>query len=148
METFMIVLLILLLQVILDAVGDGFRARGWQKIHHFMETIQIAIWLGIAYAIWREWLDFQLYYVWMYVLGRIWLFDFVINPILKEKLLYISKSSFDGVIYYWISRDGNPNKERRWPVTNTALIFKFLAFVWWVAWFFSNRDAIALYFGR
>jgi len=148
METFMIVLLILLVQVILDAVGDGFRVWGWQKLHHSMEGLQLAVWLGLCYCVGKGRLDFQPYYVLMYVLGRIWLFDLVINPIMKQKLFYVSKSSWDGVIYYLISGDGNPNRKRQWPVANFSFIFKFMAFVWWLGWFISNKDTISIFIGK
>ena len=144
----MIMILILLVQVILDAVGDGFRARGWQKIHHTIESVQIGIWLSLLPAIYFGWLDFQWYYIWMYVLGRIWLFDLVINPIMKQKLLYVSKTSWDGVIYYFISGDENPNRKRKWPVKNFSFIFKFMAFVWWIGWFISNKDTLSIFIGR
>ena len=144
----MIMILILLGQVILDAVGDGFRVRGWQRLHHSLESLQIAIWLAILPAIHFGWLDFQWYYIWMYVLGRIWLFDLVINPIMGMKLLYVGKSSWDGAIYYLISGEGNPNRKRQWPVKNFSFIFKFMAFVWWIGWFISNKDTIGIFIGR
>lgn len=139
--------LILLFLVVLDAVGDGFRVRGWQRLHHSMESLQIGVWLSLLPAIHFGWLDFQWYYLLMYVLGRVVLFDFVINPIIKEKLSYISKSSWDGWFYYLISGDGNPNRERQWPVANTAFIFKFIALVWWVSWFISDGNARAIFIG-
>lgn len=145
MEVYKIVLLILLLQVILDAVGDGFRVRKWQKMHHSMESLQLAVWLGLAYSIGKGWLDFQPYYFWMYVLGRIWLFNSVINPIMKQKWLYVSKTSWDGVIYYWISGDGNPDRKRKWPVGNFVFITQVMAFVWWIGWFLSNCDVKAIF---
>jgi hypothetical protein len=148
MEPFMIMILILLGQVILDSVGDGCRARGWQKIHHSIESLQIGIWLSLLPAIYFGWLDFQWYYIWMYVLGRIWLFDLVINPIMKQKLFYVSDTSWDGVIYYLISGDGNPNRKKKWPVENFSFIFKLMAFVWWIGWFISNKDTISIFIGR
>ena len=146
MEAHMIFILVLLFQVVLDAVGDGFRVRGWQKPHHTMESVQIAVWLFLGAAIAKEWVDFQWYYMWMYVLGRIWLFDLVMNPIMLQKLFYISKSSFDGAFYYWVMGDGNPNRKIQWPVTPFAIVIKALALIWWVSWFLTDADKIVVFF--
>ena len=148
MEPFMIMILILLLQVILDALGDGFRARGWQKIHHSLESLQIGIWLSLLPAIYFGWLDFQWYYIWMYVLGRLWAFNPTINAILKENWLYVSKSSWDGAILYWISGEDNPDRKRKWRIKNFQFMLMFLSFVWWIGWFISNKDTIGIFIGR
>lgn len=123
-----IVILILLLQVILDAVGDGFRVRGWQKLHHSAEAIQIGIWLALLVSTGIQVIDFQWYLVIMYILGRIWLFDPVNNLVSSRKIGYVGKSSIDGVIYHFIS-----DKIFHNGVEHTSFIIKFMALVAWIA---------------
>lgn len=145
MEQYKATILILLLLVVLDAVGDGFRVRKWQRLHHSLEALQVAVWLGMLPLLHFGILDFQWYYLWMYVLGRIWGFDLIINPIIKKPILYVGKSSWYGWFLYWVSGDGNPNRERKWPVGHFVFMSKFLALVWWVAWLLSDGNAKALF---
>ena len=127
-----IFILILLLQVILDAVGDGFRMNSWQKAHHTMETLREGIWIALIAAVSLGWLDFQWYYVAMYILGRIWLFDPVINLVAREDFFYIAKSSWDGVILYWLAY------KFRVPVILPAAMIKLMALAWWIAWLVTD----------
>lgn len=133
MEQHTIFILILLLQCILDALGDGFRARGWQRIHHFDESLQLSIWLGLIAAVspLLGWLEFEWYYLLMYLFGRIWLFDLVINLVRKKNLFYVGQSSIDGVIYHFIA--GTYRKKHRFPVELVSFIVKFMALIGWVA---------------
>ena len=141
MENYTFISLILLLQVILDAFGDGFRVRGWQKLHHTMETIREAIWFSFfAAAIKFIYIDFEWYYIAMYILGRIWIFDLINNIICKRKLFYVGESSWDGVIIHWIS--GTYRTKNRWPVANLAFMIKLMAIVWWFAWLLTDGGII------
>ena len=132
METYHIVILILLVQVILDGLGDGFRQNGWQNVHHSMETIREGIWLVYVGCVAFQWLDFAPYYITMYILGRIWLFDIVINLVVGNKLFYIGKSSLDGIILHKVA------DKFKVPVHLPAFIVKLVAIVWWIAWILTD----------
>ena len=134
----MIVSLILLFQVLIDALGDGFRIRGWQLWHHSMESLRIAVWICLWTSTAFGWLDFEWYYIAMYILGRIWLFDIVLNLVVDFEVFYVSDSSWDGKILIWLSSD----KIFDVPVILPAVMIKFIALVWWVAWFLTDGGII------
>lgn len=132
MEPHIIIGLILLLQVIIDGLGDGFRVRGWQIPHHSMESLRIAVWIGIWASTGFGWLDFQWYYIAMYILGRIWLFDPVINLVAQFGFFYVGTSSLDGILLNWIA------DKYKVPVILPAIMIKLMALAWWIAWLLTN----------
>jgi len=136
MEQYIIVSLLLLVPVILDALGDSFRIRGWQNLHHTMESAREAFWIGMIVAVspLLGWLEFEWYYIGMYILGRIWLFDPILNLVSDFDFFYISDSSTDGRILIWLSSD----KVFDVPVILPAAMVKFIALVWWVAWLLTD----------
>jgi hypothetical protein len=119
--------LVLLGLVILDGSGDAFRSKGWQILHHTMETIQIAGWI----LIWALF-GFEPYYVAMYVLGRIWAFDLTWNLWTGNRILYVGTSDLFGRAIRGIS---NLFKV---PYENTSFIIKLIAVAWWIAWLLTN----------
>lgn len=118
MNTFTIISLLLLVQVINDAIGDAFRLKGWQVVHHAVETFQIAGWI----VLWA-FFGFELQFVVMYIMGRIWLFDIIFNLISGNRLLYVGVSDLVGILI------------RKLPVPDVHLSFiiKFLALLVWIA---------------
>jgi hypothetical protein len=138
MEQYTIVILFLLWQVIIDGLGDGFRVRKWQRPHHSMETLRIGGWLAYPAALSLGWVDFQWYYIAMYILGRIWAFDLVYNLVARNKLFYVSKTSWDGVILWWISGEDDPGRKNRWPIGMVASMPKMISLLWWMAWFLTD----------
>ena len=134
MEQHVTIILILLLQVILDALGDAFRIRRWQNLHHTMESAREAVWIGLAAAIGFGYLEFEWYYIAMYILGRIWLFDPILNLVSDFDFFYVSDSSTDGRILIWLCSD----KIFDVPIILPTVMIKFLALVWWVAWLITD----------
>jgi len=122
-----ILILILLVQVILDAVGDGARDRGWQRVHHDLEAIREGIWLALLVLTGFQLIDFQWYLILVYIFGRIWAFDPINNLIAKRPIGYVGETSIDGIIYNAIA---NLFKA---PVENASFIFKFMALLAWIA---------------
>jgi len=118
----------LLLIVILDASGDAFRLNGWQIAHHMTEAIQIAGWIAI-WALFR----FNLVYIVMYILGRFIAFDLVFNLWAGLDLFYVGDSSLYGRFIMWFAA------LVKQPVGLVLSMPKFMALVWWVAWFWTNR---------
>lgn len=120
--------LALLILVVLDGAGDAFRLQGWQIAHHTMEMVQVGGWVAI-WALFR----FNLVHIVMYILGRFVGFDMVFNLIAGNELLYVGESSLYGRFLVWFTGI---------IPTPTAMLvgmLKFMALIWWVAWFWTNR---------
>ncbi len=126
MESYQVILLLLVLQVILDASGDALRLRKRQIAHHTIESFQIAVWIFV----WALF-EFQAYYIVMYILGRFILFDLVFNLIAGNKIFYVGESSLYGRFFAWIvPKMKEPGHLVPW--------LKLLALIWWVAWFVTK----------
>ncbi len=128
MNEFAIVTLILLAIAAIDAAGDAFRIHQWQNLHHGMEVVGIATWI----AVWALF-DFHWQYVTMYITGRIWLFDPLLNLIAGYKLTYAGKSSVYGRLLSWFMN----------LVKNPGIliwVFRAIAFIWWIAWLLTKAD--------
>ena len=110
----------LILLVILDATGDAFRAAGMMDLHHVIESFQIAGWI----AVWALF-DFNLIYIVMYVIGRIWLFDMTFNLWAGNSLLYIGSTSFYGKAIRGFADLVHQN------YMHFSFILKFIAGIWW-----------------
>ena len=121
--------LALLLLVILDASGDAFRLEGWQVAHHIMETLQVAGWVVV-------WILFKFnpVYIVMYILGRFIAFDTVFNLIADNELFYVGESSLYGRFLEWFTGIVGT------PPAMLVSALKFMALVWWVAWFWTNHQ--------
>jgi predicted Abi (CAAX) family protease len=89
----LIISLILLSLVLLDAIGDAFRFRGWNIPHHIMEVFHVAGWI----TLWALF-GFQVIYIPLYILGRIILFDIVFNLTAGLKIGHIGTSSLYDII--------------------------------------------------
>lgn len=96
MSEFIIVSLILFVIMAIDAAGDAFRIHQWQVLHHIMEVAGIALWI----VIWALF-DFKIEYIAIYITGRIWAFDPILNLIAGYKLTYAGKSSLYGRLLSW-----------------------------------------------
>ena len=130
MSEFVIVSLILLGLAAIDAAGDAFRIHQWQIIHHSMEVLGIVVWIGL----WK-YFDFENVYITMYITGRIWLFDPLLNKIAGYKLTYAGKSSIFGRVLSWfmnLDRIKNPG--------HLVWVLRGLAIIWWIAWLITNAD--------
>jgi hypothetical protein len=121
MRVEMLVSLILLGLVVLDAVGDAFRLRGWQIPHHAMEVVHVAGWI----VVWGLF-GFKTMYIPLYILGRIVLFDVVFNLTAGLPIGHIGKNSIYDIVVTklggWFEQ--NP--------ANFAFIFRFIALAAWV----------------
>lgn len=113
--------LLLLLQVVLDATGDAFRAKGWQLAHHLTEGIQIAGW----FLIWALF-GFGYIFIPIYILGRIWLFDLLFNIWKGNQLLYMGENDVLGKAVRWFADLVGHN------YMNFSFIIKLLALVGWI----------------
>jgi len=129
--------LILLLLVVLNATGDASRLLHWQMTAHVIQVVHLAGWI----AIWALF-DFKRYYVAMYILARVWAFDLVHNLWTGMKLLYMGENDPVGwlVIHFaeLVKQD----------YINFSLVLKILAFIWWLAWLFTDGDMRAIYLGK
>ena len=118
MNEFTTISLLLLAQVVIDSAGDAFRFRGWQIVSHMAESIQIAGW----FAIWALF-GFEPWFIVMYIMGRIVLFDIVFNIIAGNKIFYVGTSDLLGKLLHKL------------PVAPELPMFiiKFMALLVWVA---------------
>ena len=120
----LIISLSLLALAVFDAVGDAFRFRGWNIPHHVMESIHVAGWVAI-WALFGP--DFLPVFVYLYILGRIVLFDIVFNLVGGLPIGYIGKTSiydlFVTALGGWVKQ--HPG--------HFAFIFRFMALVTWIA---------------
>jgi hypothetical protein len=44
-----LIFILLLIQIVLDSLGDGFRVKGKRRLHHLCESLQIVTWFSILY---------------------------------------------------------------------------------------------------
>ena len=133
MTEFKIMTLILLALAIFDAIGDGFRRNGKQLPHHSFEASQVFIWLMVAFSCTEGWLVFEREHFIMYIVGRFQVFDYAYNLMTKNKLWYVGDSSLYGRFITFMTR-----KVFRLPLVHGVFMPKFMALVWWVAWFWTN----------
>ena len=131
MKEELIISLVLLALVILDAIGDASRDRGWQQLRHSFEALQIGVWLTLCVLIGRGVIAFDWTYVVIYTIGRVWAFDYPNNLIAQRPIGYVGKSSLDGRIYHWMA--GTDRERFRHPVENFSFIIKFMALLSWIA---------------
>ena len=127
MNEFAIVTLILLSIAAIDAAGDAFRIHQWQVIHHSMEVLGVVVWI----VLWK-YFGFRDVYITMYITGRIWLFDPLLNLIAGYKLTYAGKSSIYGRVLSWFM---NKVKEPGMLIW----VLRAIALIWWVIWFITKR---------
>lgn len=128
MSEFAIVTLILLGITAIDATGDAFRIHQWQIWHHAMEILGYAVF----FLVWALF-DFNYLYITMYITGRIWIFDPLLNWIAGYKLTYAGKSSLYGRALSWfMNKVKNPG--------HLIWVLRALAFIWWITWILSNAD--------
>ena len=127
MNEFAIVTLILLGIAAMDAAGDAFRIHQWQIPHHIMELFSTVI----AWVILWKFFEFQWQYIFMYITGRIWLFDPLLNWIAGYKLTYAGKSSIYGRILSWFMN---------WVKNPGILIWviRAMALIGWIAWILTS----------
>lgn len=129
MSEFVIVTLILLGIAATDAAGDAFRIHQWQIAHHILELVSTVI----AWVILWKFFEFQWVYLTMYITGRIWLFDPLLNWIAGYKLTYAGKSSIYGRLLSWfMNKVKNPG--------HLIWVLRALAFIWWIAWILTRAD--------
>ena len=69
----------------------------------------------------------------MYITGRIWLFDPLLNLIAGYKLTYAGKSSIYGRILSLIMRKTGERGHLIW-------VLRAMAFIWWIAWIITKAD--------
>ena len=128
MNEFVIVSLILFGVMAIDAAGDAFRIHQWQLVHHIMEVVGIAVWI----VLWK-FFEFHWEYLVMYITGRIWAFDPLLNLIAGYRLTYAGKSSLYGRLLSWFMD----------AVKNPGIliwVIRALALIWWVAWLLTRAD--------
>jgi hypothetical protein len=111
----------LLVLVVFDAVGDAFRLRKWNVLHHVFEVFHVA---GF-FAIWALF-GFEPVYVLLYILGRIVLFDIVFNLVAGLPITYIGTGSLYDIA---VTKLGGWVKQNP---ANFAFIFRFMALVAWI----------------
>jgi len=129
MSEFLIVSLILFAIMAIDAAGDAFRIHQWQLAHHIMELLSTVV----AWVILWKFFDFHYEYLIMYVTGRIWAFDPLLNLIAGYKLTYAGKSSLYGRMLSWFMKKVKNPGALIWVV-------RALAFIWWIAWLVTRAD--------
>lgn len=94
----------LLLCVVLDAVGDSFRFKGWQRLHHLFETFQVALWLSLFALTGLGYVEFRWVYIVIYILERVLFFDPIWNGITEHKWLYVGENDITGLIIRGVAR--------------------------------------------
>lgn len=133
MTDFKVLSLILTLLIIYDAVGDALRARGKQIPHHILESVSVAAWFALIVIIARGRLEWSDRLIVMYITLRIAIFDIIFNVIKGNKWSYVGESSLYGKLLIWFT--GLPIIREQ---GHLIWIIRFLALVWWVAWFITN----------
>jgi len=121
MKEQLIVSLILLALVVLDAVGDAFRLRGWQIPHHILEVFHVAGWV-VVWALFA----FDLQFVLLYVLGRIVLFDIVFNLTAGLPIGHVGTNSIYDLV---VTKIGGWVKQHP---GHFAFIFRVMALTAWI----------------
>jgi len=94
----------LLLLVVLDATGDAFRFKGWQKAHHFCETLQVAMWLALFALTGLGYMEFRWVYIMIYILERVLFFDPIWNGITGHRWLYVGENDLMGMAIRGIAK--------------------------------------------
>lgn len=129
MNEFLMTSICLLALVVFDAVGDAFRFRGLNVPHHVMESIHVGGWLAV-WALFGP--DFLPVHVYMYVLGRIILFDPVFNLVAGLPFFHIGTNSIYDIAVTlfggWVKQ--HPG--------HFAFIFRFMALVAWIGLLIKN----------
>ena len=123
----LIVSLCLLGLVLFDAVGDAFRFRGWNIPHHVIETFHVAGWV----ALWALF-GFAPVYVWLYILGRIVLFDIVFNLTGGLPIGHIGDNSIYDIV---VTKFGGWVKQHP---GHFAFIFRIIALAFWIGTLIKN----------
>jgi hypothetical protein len=108
----------LLVLVVLDAVGDAFRLRKWNVLHHVFEVFHVA---GF-FAIWALF-SFDIIWVPIYILCRIVVFDIVFNVVAGLPITYIGTNSLYDI---FVTKLGGWVKQHP---GHFAFIFRFMALV-------------------
>ena len=103
--------------ILLDAVGDAFRSRGWQIPHHLMEALHEGSWIGLLYYF-TGWVNI----IPVYILSRIAIFDVVYNLVAGNKLSYIGKSSIYGIVMTWFTGKIKEQGFLIWVIRAMALL--------------------------
>jgi hypothetical protein len=88
MKEQIIVSLILLALACIDAIGDGLRIRKYQVPHHIMEALHLAVF----FAVWKLF-GFEWIYIPIYLTGRVWAFNPVLNLVSRFPLFYVGNSN-------------------------------------------------------
>ena len=145
MSSFTIISILLLLIVAIDAAGDAFRIHQWQNVHHAMEVIVSVLWFIFA-ALFAIHVRHELIFnpgVWsviklllpfggMYITGRIWLFDPLLNLIAGYRLTYSGKSSVYGRVLSWFQGKVKEPGHLVW-------VLRVMALVAWIVWILTIR---------
>ena len=106
------ILIILTILIILDAIGDGLRAREKQLAHHVLEAIQIVVWFFYAYTVMKLGLDvyYQIWALVFYTSLRIMIFNPIINIVMRKSFFYLGNTNYwdrfmrrNSGIVYWIN---------------------------------------------
>jgi len=113
---------LLLLQVALDASGDAFRFRTWQKAHHSMEVVHVALWFDLWACFGFKWRYFLLY-----ILGRLWLFNIVFNLWCGWELLYMGTTDPVDISIRWFADLVKQN------YMHFSFMLKLLSLIGWVS---------------
>lgn len=124
MKTELIISIILLALVLIDAIGDAFRFRGWLTPHHITEVVHVAGWI----VLWA-FFPFSLVYVWLYLCSRIVLFDITFNLTAGLPIGHIGKSSLYDIV---LTKFGGWVRQN--PV-HFAFILRAIALTFWVGLF-------------
>ena len=136
MTDFKVMSLLLTLLIIWDAVGDGLRAKGKQIPHHILEAVSVALWLLLLVIVARGRLIWYDKLIVMYITMRIAIFDVIFNIVRGNKWFYVGTSSIYGIVLSWFT---GKVKEQGFLIW----VIRFLALIWWVAWFVTNADGWA-----
>ena len=116
----LIILSILTLQIIIDALGDGFRYKGVSVLSHICESIQLVLCSILLYLFntlyFQEWLLLITFYVTM----RFVFFDAVFNLTSGLYIGYIGHSSLYDKFWQLFDKVGLSS------ATSAALTFKIL----------------------
>lgn len=88
-------MILLLIQILLDATGDVFRLKKRQILQHVCESLQIAVWFAFAYCNVDNWIDTIIFYVAL----RFAIFDLIWNLWTGQKWYYVGLSTTS--IYGW-----------------------------------------------
>jgi hypothetical protein len=82
-------MILLFFQILLDASGDAFRLKGWQKLQHSFESLQIIVWFWIAWLLtnnqFHHWQELAL----LYISARFVFFDAIFKVWTKQPISYV-----------------------------------------------------------